>query len=79
MLHRNIIITSQTFRRLVALEPPKPLPFPQQFRECIAPPISSENRLQTVKQYRPLDKKAHEDQTKPHFLMIYRTQETVPK
>ena len=49
------------------------------FRECIAPPILSEYSLQTVKQYRPLKKKAHETQTKPHFLMVYIPQETVPK
>ena len=55
------------------------MPDRSKFRECIAPPILSEYSLQTVKHYRPLDKKAHEDQTKPHFLMIYRTQETVPK
>ena len=29
--------------------------------------------------YRPLEKKAHEIQTKPHFHMVYRPQETVPK
>ena len=49
------------------------------FRECIEPPILSEYRLQPEKEYRPLEKKAHEAQTKPHFHMVYKPQETVPK
>ena len=28
--------------------------------------------------YRPLEKKAHETQTKPHFHMVYRPQEKLP-
>ena len=55
------------------------MPDHSKFRECIAPPILSEYSLQTVKQYRPLERKAHEAQTKPHFLMVYRPQETAPK
>ena len=46
------------------------MPDRSKFRECIAPPISSENRRQTVKQYRPLEKKARKAQTKPHFIMV---------
>ena len=39
------------------------MPDLSKFRECIEPPILSEYSLQTVKQYRPLEKKSHEIQT----------------
>ena len=55
------------------------MPDLSKFRECIEPPIPSEYSLQTVKQYRPLEKKAHEIQTNPHFHMVYRPQKTVLK
>ena len=56
------------------------MPDLSKFRECIE--ILSLIRVSPADGeiiYRPLEKKAHETQTKPHFLMVYRPQETVPK
>ena len=55
------------------------MPDLSKFRECIE--ILSLIRVspadgETISSSR---KKAHEAQTKPHFLMVYKPQETVPK